>query len=119
MQSLLSNTCDLFTRIFEVFNEIETSKNRSIDYSKHEYMPHKKSKKSIPILIKICFSEGKLTKQFGPPLLSERSPLKYSSKLAPWAPIPNVVFLAYYYLKIIFSTLVSVKNDRESSLELK
>ena len=43
------------------------AKNRSIDYSKHEYLPHKKSKKSIPILIKICFSEGKLTKQFGPP----------------------------------------------------
>ena len=27
MQSLLSNTCDLFSRIFEVFNEMEMETN--------------------------------------------------------------------------------------------
>ena len=40
---------------------------RSIDYSKHEYFPDKK-KKSIPIVMKTCFSEEKLIKQFGNPL---------------------------------------------------
>ena len=39
--------------------------NRSIDYSKHEYLP---DKKSIPIVMKICFSEEKLRKKFGTPL---------------------------------------------------
>ena len=29
MQSLLSNTCDLFSRIFEVFNEMEMEINVS------------------------------------------------------------------------------------------
>ena len=32
------------------------------------YQP-KKSKKSIPTVMKTCFSEGKLIKQFGPPPL--------------------------------------------------
>ena len=56
MQILLSNTCDLFSRKFVVFNEMEmeininnkiltktTWKNRSIDYNKSEYLPDKNS----------------------------------------------------------------------------
>ena len=34
----------------------------------------KKKKKSIPIVMKTCFYEGKLMKQFGNPPLSKRTP---------------------------------------------
>ena len=45
-----------------------TQKNRSIDYIKCGYLPDKK----IPIVMKACFSEGKLMKLFGNPPLSEQ-----------------------------------------------
>ena len=39
------------------------------------YLPDKKRKKSIPTVMKACFSEEKLIKQFGsPPPLSKRTP---------------------------------------------
>ena len=48
-----------------------TWKNRSIDYNKCEHLPDKKN----PIVMKTCFSEEKLMKQFGNPPLSKRTPL--------------------------------------------
>ena len=86
MLSLFSNTCDLFLRIFEVFNEIKieikvinnkiftklyikiskrkrnfiiyhflvkSQSHERINYSKCESLP---DKKSIPIVMKACFS---------------------------------------------------------------
>ena len=52
-----------------------TWKNRSIDYSKHEYLPDK-------IVMKTCFSEEKLIKQFGPPFL--RKPPFSTNQLTPY-----------------------------------
>ena len=53
-----------------------TSKNRSTDYS--EYLPDKKN----PTVMKTCFSEGKLIKQFGKPPLSKRTPLSTNSPIS-------------------------------------
>ena len=39
------------------------------DYSKHKYLPDKKEK-SIPTVMKTCFSEEKLMKQFGKAIFS-------------------------------------------------
>ena len=64
--ALLSKTCDLFSRIFEVFNEIEME-NERIDLLITANVNIYKTKKSIPIIMKTCSSQGKLMKQFGNP----------------------------------------------------
>ena len=87
MQSLLSNTCDLFSTIFEVFNEMEMEININNKIFTQLYLqikikgnfiryhflvkskPHERidlvitasvynyqTKKSIPIVMKTCFS---------------------------------------------------------------
>ena len=57
-------------------------KNRSIDYNECEYLPDKKS----PIVIKTCFCEGKLMKQFGNPPLSKSTPPPFSEQFFSWPP---------------------------------
>ena len=64
--ALLSNTCDLFSRIFEIFNEIEME-NERIDLLITANVNIYKTKKSIPIIMKTYSSQGKLMKQFGNP----------------------------------------------------
>ena len=61
---------------------------RSIDYSKHEYLPDKE-KKSILRVMKTCFSAGKLMKQFGKTPLSKRTPLFLSKFFMPPPLYPN------------------------------
>ena len=74
--ALLSNTCDLFSRIFEVFNEIEME-NERIDILITVSVNIYKTKKSIPIIMKTCSSQVKLMKQFGnPPFLREPAPFQ-------------------------------------------
>ena len=54
------------------FSEFKNKSERKRNYSKREYLPDKE-KKSILIVMKTCFSAGKLMKQFGnaPPFLRE------------------------------------------------
>ena len=81
MQSLLSNTCDLFSRIFDVFNE----KN---------LLTRQKKKKSIPIIMKTCFSEEKLIKQFGNPTLSKTT----------WS------FLSNFFMNPLFVQIIKIRT---------
>ena len=49
-----------------------------------------KKEKSIPTVMKTCFTEGKLTKQFGNPHLSKRNPLFISEQFCHDTPLcPN------------------------------
>ena len=103
MQSLLSNTYDLFSKIFEVFNEMEMEINIINNeiftklYLKIRVSRKVKSKprermdllittsvniyrtKKNPIVMKTCFSEGKLMKQFGTPSALSTNPLFLSN----------------------------------------
>ena len=51
MQSLLSNTCDLFSRIFEVFNEMEMEINVINNKNFAKILFKNKSKRKINFII--------------------------------------------------------------------
>ena len=73
-------------------------KNRSIDYSKRKYLSDKKETKSIPIVMKTCFSERKLMKQFGNPFFLRES----SFQLTPY-------FWAIFYHPL-FTQILKTRN---------
>ena len=50
----------------------------SIDYNKRGHLPDKKN----PLVMKTCFSEGKLMKQYGNPPVSKRTPLSNNSPIS-------------------------------------
>ena len=57
MQSLLSNTCDLFSRIFEVFNGIEINIINNKVFTKNIFK--NKSKRERNFIIYNCLVESK------------------------------------------------------------
>ena len=63
-----------------------------------EHLPDKKN----PIVMKTCFSEGKLMKQFGNPPLSKRTP--------PFQLTPHPLFLSNFFMTPVFVQILKTRT---------
>ena len=74
----------------DIFQQNENHmKEQTIDNNKCEYLPDKQN----PMIMKTCFSEGKLIKQFGNPPLSKRT-------LPPFQ--PTSLYLSNFFMTPLF-----------------
>ena len=67
---------------------------------KHGFLPDKKEKKSIPMVMKTCFSEEKLIKQYGNPSFKDNSLLS-----------ADLLFLSNFFMTPLFVQILKTRNS--------